>query len=242
MAPLDDSKGVWKSGKGKGRKTPKGRQLFHTEIPTAAFDFIEWMRARHRRHTDERLRATAPPPHHAAPARARFATAIENGTATEQSQNTMSDGPDPTPRDTAGNADDDWLTSPTHRSLVKRAHETSKTSNELALSPGPSIAKRLQQRNDYADNDVIKFPPIAPSDAHVPESTAARRMRLRPEDFKKYDYTKVCPGCVSLKSGTSVRARRNHTQACRDRMEEAIGEVLWKANRKAGPSRPTYII
>ncbi|MFW8594414.1 NAD(P)H-dependent oxidoreductase subunit E [Cribrihabitans neustonicus] len=27
MAPLDDSKGVWKSGRGKGRRTPKGRQL-----------------------------------------------------------------------------------------------------------------------------------------------------------------------------------------------------------------------
>ncbi len=27
MAPLDDSKGVWKSGRGKGRKTPKGRQV-----------------------------------------------------------------------------------------------------------------------------------------------------------------------------------------------------------------------
>ncbi len=27
MAPLDDRKGVWKSGKGKGRRTPKGRQV-----------------------------------------------------------------------------------------------------------------------------------------------------------------------------------------------------------------------
>ena len=27
MAPLDQDKGVWKSGKGKGRKTPKGRQV-----------------------------------------------------------------------------------------------------------------------------------------------------------------------------------------------------------------------
>ncbi|MEM9271216.1 MAG: NAD(P)H-dependent oxidoreductase subunit E, partial [Pseudomonadota bacterium] len=26
MAPLDDRNGVWKSGRGKGRKTPKGRQ------------------------------------------------------------------------------------------------------------------------------------------------------------------------------------------------------------------------
>jgi len=27
MAPLDDQKGVWKSGRGKGRHTPKGRQV-----------------------------------------------------------------------------------------------------------------------------------------------------------------------------------------------------------------------
>ena len=32
MAPLDDSKGVWKSGKGKGRKTPKGRQVDDTAL------------------------------------------------------------------------------------------------------------------------------------------------------------------------------------------------------------------
>jgi len=30
MAPLDERKGVWKSGKGKGRHTPKGRQLDET--------------------------------------------------------------------------------------------------------------------------------------------------------------------------------------------------------------------
>ena len=30
MAPLDDQKGVWKSGKGKGRQTPKGRQSDET--------------------------------------------------------------------------------------------------------------------------------------------------------------------------------------------------------------------
>ncbi len=35
MAPLDNTKGVWKSGRGKGRKTPKGRQLddqAHSEV------------------------------------------------------------------------------------------------------------------------------------------------------------------------------------------------------------------
>jgi formate dehydrogenase beta subunit len=32
MAPLDNSKGVWKSGKGKGRHTPKGRQVDDTAL------------------------------------------------------------------------------------------------------------------------------------------------------------------------------------------------------------------
>ncbi|PCJ04452.1 MAG: NADH-quinone oxidoreductase subunit F [Rhodobacteraceae bacterium] len=32
MAPLDQGKGVWKSGKGKGRKTPKGRQVDDTAL------------------------------------------------------------------------------------------------------------------------------------------------------------------------------------------------------------------
>ena len=69
------------------------------------------------------------------------------------------------------------------------------------------------------DSDGIEFPPSAPSDAYVSEPTAARRMRLNPEDFKQHGYTKYCQGCDSLRDGTSVRAWRNHTQACRDRME-----------------------
>ena len=32
MAPLDDGKGVWKSGKGKGRRTPKGRQFLDEAV------------------------------------------------------------------------------------------------------------------------------------------------------------------------------------------------------------------
>ena len=48
-------------------------------------------------------------------------------------------------------------------------------------------------------------------------------MRLNPEDLRKHGYTKVCPGCVSLRDDTNVRARRNHSEACRDRMEEIIG-------------------
>ena len=73
------------------------------------------------------------------------------------------------------------------------------------------------------DDDAIAFPRTDPAGAFVPEPTAARRMRLNPDDFKQHGYTKDCPGCVSLRDGTMVRARRNHTEACRSRMEEIIG-------------------
>ncbi len=46
MAPLDDRKGVWKSGKGKGRKTPKGRQLDDTALD----DVQALLGGRERRH------------------------------------------------------------------------------------------------------------------------------------------------------------------------------------------------
>ena len=74
-----------------------------------------------------------------------------------------------------------------------------------------------------ADGDDISFLQSTPASAYVPEPTAARRMRLSPEDFKHHGYTKDCPGCLSLRDGTIVRVRRNHSEACRDQMEEIIG-------------------
>ena len=74
-----------------------------------------------------------------------------------------------------------------------------------------------------ADGDDIAFPLTNPASAYVPEPTAARLMRLNPEDFKQHSYTKDCLGCVSLRDGTNVRARRNQSEACRDRMVEIIG-------------------
>jgi len=46
MAPLDEQKGVWKSGKGKGRKTPKGRQ--YTDDALAVVQGMLGDRPRHR--------------------------------------------------------------------------------------------------------------------------------------------------------------------------------------------------
>ena len=55
--------------------------------------------------------------------------------------------------------------------------------------------------------------PIAP--AFVP-----RRTRLNPGDFEKHGYTVGCQGCEKLQAGSSER--RNHSQQCRARMEEAL--------------------
>ena len=74
-----------------------------------------------------------------------------------------------------------------------------------------------------ADDAEIVFPRADPASAYVPEPTAARRMRLNPDYFRKHGYTTDCPGCVSPRDGTNVRARRNHSEARRDQMEEIIG-------------------
>ena len=73
------------------------------------------------------------------------------------------------------------------------------------------------------DESQIPFPPTDPTRPFIPEPTAARRMRLNPEDFRQHGYTTDCPGCVSLRDGTSVRARRNYSDHCRTRMEGIIG-------------------
>jgi len=46
MAPLDDRAGVWKSGKGKGRKQPKGRQ--YSDAALADVQALLGMRERRR--------------------------------------------------------------------------------------------------------------------------------------------------------------------------------------------------
>ena len=46
------------------------------------------------------------------------------------------------------------------------------------------------------DETKFQFPPTEPTRPFVPEPTAARRMRLNPEDFRQHGYTTDCPGCV----------------------------------------------
>ena len=51
---------------------------------------------------------------------------------------------------------------------------------------------------------------------------APRRVRLAPDDFKKYGYTQGCRGCAWIEDG--IGARVAHNEKCRDRMEKLLEE------------------
>ena len=62
-----------------------------------------------------------------------------------------------------------------------------------------------------ADSDPVTAPMVA------------RRARLKPEDFKDFDYTVRCPGCDQLLIGGTLR--RNITEVVRDRSEDELGKT-----------------
>ena len=138
----------------------------------------------------------------------------------------------------AGRLDSDWmdgiflgLAGTSSEAYIGTANRVEKANDSRLVADSPYSVDGLvnfkASIREYVegdtDSDAIAFPPTDPSGAYVPEPTAARRMRLNSHNFKQHGYTKDCPGCVSLRDGTSVRARRNHTQACRDRKGEITG-------------------
>ena len=144
----------------------------------------------------------------------------------------------PRKRSGAGKLDSEWndgiflsLTGTSSEAYIGTANGVEKANDFRLVADSPYSVDDLvnfktsirEYVESDSDGDAIAFPPTDPVGAFVPEPTAARRMRLNPDDFKQHDYTKDSIECVSLRDGTSVRARRNHTQACRDPMEEIIG-------------------
>ena len=49
-----------------------------------------------------------------------------------------------------------------------------------------------------------------------------RRLYLKPADFRKYGFTQGCPGCTHAQ--TNIGPKRNHSEACRHRMESEIAK------------------
>ena len=70
---------------------------------------------------------------------------------------------------------------------------------------------------------------IAPDVDPIPTTYVPRATYLKPADFAKHGYSAGCPGCEFLVTG--LGGRKNHTPACRLRMEELL------ANDDAGRER-----
>ena len=45
---------------------------------------------------------------------------------------------------------------------------------------------------------------------------------MMPSDFTKHGFSQGCPGCTYAQNGSGPK--RNHSEACRRRMEEEIGK------------------
>ena len=88
----------------------------------------------------------------------------------------------------------------------------------------------IQQSVDpEVEEPPIAFAPAPPPAAreHIPQEheQTARRIRLHPADFERFGYTPGCAGCSALRqhsAGMGTGERRNHTEACRTRMEELL--------------------
>ena len=95
----------------------------------------------------------------------------------------------------------------------------------------PTIIEDIKVRyQDYVMEGASSTPTTirpAPMSTPMPDPDAAprvpRRARLRPEDFVKFGYTVGCPGCEQLQLKSSER--RNHTEECRRRFAQLLGEA-----------------
>ena len=96
--------------------------------------------------------------------------------------------------------------------------------------------KQFVLPNTSAGNAVnIDAPIVIPAGAPgAPEAAEeiiiSRRLRLQPSDFQMFGYTGGCAGCVNLQKGTP--GSRNHTEACRLRMEKCLSDSIEGRARK----------
>ena len=59
-----------------------------------------------------------------------------------------------------------------------------------------------------------------PDPAPLTGPTVPRRARLTPDDFHKFGFTVGCGGCEQIQTGSAIR--KNHSQICRDRIEDEL--------------------
>ena len=81
--------------------------------------------------------------------------------------------------------------------------------------------------------DAVADPSIVPENPAVPQGS--RRMRLGPEDFERHGYTGGCQGFIHLRRKSPTR--RNHSEACRKRVEAEIQKTSEGRARKERESQ-----
>ena len=89
------------------------------------------------------------------------------------------------------------------------------------------------------DGIVVKVPESLIDPSVIPAEPAltqhVRRMRLAPEDFQKFGYTGGCQGCIHLQRNSP--SRRNHSEACRKRIEAEVTKTAEGRARKEKESQ-----
>ena len=70
----------------------------------------------------------------------------------------------------------------------------------------PVIARTVTEEEKSAEKDVT-------------DETAPRNFKISKDDLTQHGYTQGCPGCRSVLQGA---AQKQHTGACRTRMEKAM--------------------
>ena len=91
-----------------------------------------------------------------------------------------------------------------------------------------SMIKQIDMRfSDYVIQGAtpIQVRPVEPGHP-VPApggDPVPRRAKLKPQDFDRHGFTVGCPGCEQIQLNSPDR--KNHTEQCRRRMEEALSKT-----------------
>ena len=88
--------------------------------------------------------------------------------------------------------------------------------------PVPTYFEEYIVPNSDSYTPFVIYAPVyaVPGAPEVPSTTiTARRLRLQKTDFERFGYTAGCSGCVHQQRGLPPR---NHSEACRQRVEDAV--------------------
>ena len=113
--------------------------------------------------------------------------------------------------------------------MIYKCRNVRRRADEVAYDPKNigSVTARFEDFVLKGANTAFKvsFPKTSTVPVKQPTrdaSIAPRRVDLKPDDFRKHGFTQGCPGCIFAK--TSHGPKRNHSEACRNRMEAEIAK------------------